>query len=246
MPTLSEPGLIVAIGLALVHAFLSKLNLFKFLSEHRWVSFSSGVSIAYVFVEIFPELSQAQVALEHSQLPFLSYLESHVYLLALMGLLVFYGLDVLALAARQQESTALKPEAASQRVFWIHITSFAIFNVIVGYLMQEMGNHSWWECLLFFIAIWLHFFIIDRHLRHHHKGIYDRVGRWVLTGAILVGAIIGRSLHLEEAASAIIWSFMAGSIILNILGHELPDEHQSCFGSFALGAVIYSALILAA
>ncbi|MEM9772443.1 MAG: hypothetical protein AAF889_12755, partial [Cyanobacteria bacterium P01_D01_bin.73] len=158
---LSEPGLFLAIGLALVHAFLSKLNLFKFLPEHRWVSFSGGVSIGYVFIEVFPELSKAQLELEHSKLPFVAYLESHVYLLALLGLLVFYGLDILALAARRRKLTANQAESPSRAVFWIHITGFAILNLIVGYLMQEMGSHNWWECVLFFVAISLHFFIID-------------------------------------------------------------------------------------
>ncbi|MEM9244803.1 MAG: hypothetical protein AAGA67_03530 [Cyanobacteria bacterium P01_F01_bin.153] len=242
---LSDPGLFLAIGLALVHGFLSKLNLFKFLPEHRWISFAGGVSIGYVFIEVFPELGKAQLELEHSKLPVVAYLESHVYLLALLGLLVFYGLDILALASRRRNRVANSVESPSKAVFWIHIAGFAILNVIVGYLMQEMGSHNWWECVLFFIAISLHFFIIDRHLRHHHQNTYDKVGRWILTGAILAGAIIGRSLHLDEAAIAIIWSFMAGSIILNILGHELPDEHKSCFGSFTVGAAIYSGLILA-
>ena len=243
---LSEPGLFVAIGLALIHAFLSKLNPFKFLPEHRWISFSGGVSIAYVFLEVFPELGKAQLELEHSTLPFIAYLESHVYLIALLGLLVFYGLDVLALATGQSNQAIAPSKGDGNAVFWIHITGFALLNIIFGYLIQDLGNHHWWECLLFFIAVALHFFIIDRHLRHHHKTIYDKIGRWILTASILVGATLGRSLHIEEAAVAIIWSFMAGSIILNILGHELPDEHKSCFGSFVTGIILYSGLILGA
>lgn len=184
---LSEPGLFVAIGLALIHAFLSKLNPFKFLPEHRWISFSGGVSIAYVFLEVFPELGKAQLELEHSTLPFIAYLESHVYLIALLGLLVFYGLDVLALATGQSNRAIAPSKGDGNAVFWIHITGFALLNIIFGYLIQDLGNHHWWECLLFFIAVALHFFIIDRHLRHHHKTIYDKIGRWILTASILVG-----------------------------------------------------------
>ena len=242
---LSDPGIFLAIGLALIHAFLSKWNIFSFIPEHRWLSFSGGVSIGYVFLEVFPELSKAQLELEHSMLPFVAYLESHVYVLALLGLLVFYGLDILALTSRRQRSEEVQVDRPSPTVFWIHIAGFACLNLIFGYLVQDIEGHSWWECLLFFTAVALHFFIIDRHLRHHHKNTYDKIGRWILTAAILIGALIGRSLHLEEAAVAIIWSFLAGSIILNILGHELPDEHKSCFWSFVGGTVLYAGLILA-
>ncbi len=242
---LSNPGLLLAIGLALVHGFLSKFNLFSFLPEHRWTSFSGGVSIGYVFLEIFPELSKAQLELEHSKLPFLGYLESHVYLLALAGLLVFYGLDVLALFSRRQNRETPQPVGKNSTIFWIHIAGFAGLNLVFGYLIQDIEGHSLLECLIFFVAVALHFFVIDRHLRRHQSANYDKAGRWILTAAILVGAGIGQSLNLEEAAIAIVWSFLAGSLILNILGHELPDEHKSCFWSFLTGAILYSGLILA-
>ena len=242
---LSNPGLLLAVGLALVHAFLSKFNLFSFLPEHRWASFSGGVSIGYVFLEVFPELSKAQLELEHSKLPFVAYLESHVYLLALIGLLVFYGLDVLAIFSRRQPRETSQSVGGTPITFWVHIAGFAGLNIIFGYLLQDVSDHSLLECLIFFVAVALHFFIIDRHLRHYQSASYDKVGRWILTAAILVGAGIGQSLHLEESAIAIVWSFLAGSVILNILGHELPDEHKSCFWSFVTGTVLYSGLILA-
>ena len=60
----------------------------------------------------------------------------------------------------------------------------------------------------------------------------------------MVGAIAGQTIELNEAAISLIWSFLAGSIILNILKRELPDEQKSCFGSFVSGAALYTVLIL--
>lgn len=238
------PGLVLAVGLALVHAFVSKLNIFSVIPERRWISFAGGVSIGYVFLEIFPELSHAQEELEHSNIPFVAYLENHVYLLALLGLLAFYGLDILALTSRRLNRSDNGSDRASPAVFWIHITAFAVLNAIFGYLLQDVSEHSLVECALFFTAVALHFFIIDHNLREHHKVNYERVGRWLLTGAIMVGAIAGQATHLNEAAISIVWSFLAGSIILNILKRELPDERKSCFGSFIGGTAIYAALLL--
>ena len=48
-----------------------------------------------MFLEIFPELSHAQEELQHSDILLVQYLENHVYILALIGLLVFYVLNFL-------------------------------------------------------------------------------------------------------------------------------------------------------
>ncbi|MBP0021638.1 MAG: hypothetical protein J7647_29295 [Cyanobacteria bacterium SBLK] len=70
----------------------------------------------------------------------------------------------------------------------------------------------------------------------------DRYGRWLLTGAILVGAIAGQTIRFNALTIALIWSFLAGSIILNVLTRELPGK--SCFLSFLSGMLLYTVLIL--
>ncbi|EKV02796.1 hypothetical protein Lepto7375DRAFT_5058 [Leptolyngbya sp. PCC 7375] len=241
---MTGPGFALAVGLAFIHAFVSKLNIFSFIPEFRWMSFAGGVSIGYVFLEVFPELSHAQETITHSNIPWVAYVENHVYILALLGLLVFYGLDILALKSRQHNKIKNNQDSTHNPVFWIHIAAFAILNMVVGYLLQELANHTLLQCLLFFAAIALHFYIIDHGLREHHQAPYDKYGRWLLTAAIMVGAIAGRSLHLSEAGILAVWSFLAGSIILNILKRELPDEKQSCFFSFATGTALYTTLLL--
>ena len=241
---MSAPGLILAVGLALIHAFVSKLDVAALIPERRWISFAGGVSIGYVFLEIFPELSHAQAELEHSTIPLIAYLENHVYILALLGLLVFYGLDILALTSRRFNRMANNVDSTSLAVFWIHLTAFVALNAIFGYLLQDMIDHSLLRCVLFFVAVALHFFIIDYNLREHHQTPYDQQGRWFLTAAIMAGAIAGQAIHLDEAAISIVWSFLAGSFILNILKRELPDEQKSCFWSFVGGAALYTGLLL--
>jgi hypothetical protein len=41
-------------------------------------------------------------------------------------------------------------------------------------------------------------------------------------------------------------AFVGGSVILNVLKEELPEDRQSRFGAFLVGAAAYSALLLAA
>ena len=238
------PGLILAIALALVHGFATRLPIFSIIPRYRWASFAGGVSLSYVFLEIFPELSHAQEELQHSDILPVQYLENHVYILALIGLLVFYVLNFLTLrnqSLRQSKSEISQGDAS---IFGIHIGAFSLMNVIFGYLLQDLSDHSLVACILFFIAVALHFFIIDDNLREHHKSLYDKFGRWILMGAIVLGAIIGQVTHINEAGLAIIWSFLSGSIILNVLKRELPDERETCIKSFITGTVLFSILVL--
>ncbi|WP_414545247.1 hypothetical protein [Nostoc sp. CCY0012] len=54
-----------------------------------------------MFVHILPELSEAQVTLQSSLNIRLDFLEHYVYLVALLGLAVFYGLERFANKSRQ-------------------------------------------------------------------------------------------------------------------------------------------------
>ncbi len=239
-----SPGLILAIALALVHGFAARLPIFSLIPRFRWTSFAGGVSLGYVFLEIFPELSHSQEELQHSEILMIQYLEKHVYIFALIGLIVFYGLDLLALRAKSLKQSTPEKEHNSSAIFWIHISGFAMLNFIIGYLVQDLSEHSLIACILFFVAVALHFFIMDENLREHQQSLYDKQGRWFLVGAIILGALVGQVAHLNEAAIALVWSFLAGSVILNVLKRELPDEKETCFGSFIGGTVLFSILVL--
>ncbi|MBD2307776.1 hypothetical protein H6G17_20105 [Chroococcidiopsis sp. FACHB-1243] len=73
---------------------------------------------------------------------------------------------------------------------------------------------------------------------------YHRIGRWILAAAVIVGWAIGSGTQIELAI-ALLFAFLAGGVVLNVLKEELPEERQSRFWAFALGASIYSALLVA-
>jgi hypothetical protein len=140
-------GLTVAIALAIVHAFISTFKVDAYIPQYRWLSFAGGVSISYVFLDIFPELSHAQEEIAHASFPLLNYLENHVYLLALLGLTLFYGLDRLALTSRRWKVAKDERDRAGSRVFTIHMAAYALVNAIFGYLLQELSLYSLLICL---------------------------------------------------------------------------------------------------
>jgi hypothetical protein len=237
-------SVVLAVGLALVHLFSGKLRLLEEIPRSRWLSIGSGVSVAYVFVHILPELSTAQETIQGVVGGGLAFLEHHVYLVALIGVAVFYGLERAANLSRERNQKAGRGDVTEAGVFWLHICSFAIYNALIGYLLLHREESGIQNLLFFFFAMALHFVVNDHGLREDHKESYDRIGRWILAAAIIVGWVIGQGTEIHEAAIAVLFAFLAGGVILNVLKEELPDERQSKFWAFALGAAIYAALLV--
>lgn len=97
---------------------------------------------------------------------------------------------------------------------------------------------------LYAIAMGLHFIVNDYGLNQDHQSTYRHSGRWILATAIIIGSIIGWSSHISAALISVLFSFLAGGIILNVLKEELPEERQSNLVTFVLGAFVYSILLL--
>ena len=235
----------LAAALALVHVVAGRLRFLNVMPRSRWLSFASGISVAYVFAHLLPEVAAGQRALAEAGLTRFVVEEGHVWLLALLGLVAFYGLERAAKTSRE-EGDEDHLDRTESGVFWLHMASYGLYNVLIGYLLGSAERDlDALGLVLFGTAMALHFFVNDYGLRSHHKGRYDRVGRWVLAGAVAVGVFVGAVWRLPEAAVAGLVAFLAGGVVLNVLKEELPEERESRFWPFAAGAASYAALLTA-
>lgn len=230
-----------AVALAAVHAVAAVFSAaLAVVPRNRWLSVAGGVSVAYVFVHLLPEIARIQDELGETvgALPFV---ERHAYLLALAGLATFYGLELTARRTEEQSSEASTPDL----VGWTHFATYALYNAIVGYLLIERAEESMSTLVLFAFAMGVHFIVNDQGLREHHGEPYDRAGRWIVAVGVLVGWGVSLVVELEEAALGLPLAFLAGSVILNVLKEELPEERRSHFWAFAAGAIAYTGVLLA-
>ncbi len=244
--TLVFLSLLLTAGLALVHLFSGRMRFPSASPRSRWLSAAGGVSAAYVFVHLLPDLAEEQEALREAVGEGFSFLEYHVYLVALVGLATFYGLERAAKVSRGGRRRRGKGDATGRGVFWLHTGSFALYNALIGYLMLHREEPGFGSLVLFAFAMGVHFVVNDFGLREDHEGAYDRAGRWVLAAAILVGWVVGLLSGISEAALAVLFAFLAGGVIMNVLKEELPEERGSRFWAFALGAAAYAAVLLVA
>lgn len=237
--------LTAALALASVHLGASALRWAPEPPRSLWLSAAGGLSVAYVFVHVLPELHAGQLAVESAFATPGVWIEHHVYLVSLGGLVVFYGLERLARASRAAQRERQDADRTSGAVFWIHIASFSLYNLLIGYLLTHREERTPAPLALFTIAMALHFLVTDHALREHHKDAYLHHGRWIVSASILVGYAAGVATRVSIAAVSTLFAFLAGGVILNVLKEELPEERESRFWAFLAGAAGYAVLLVA-
>ncbi|PRY95389.1 hypothetical protein BCF33_1007 [Hasllibacter halocynthiae] len=234
--------LAAAFAFAAIHVFIGKLRFLDGTPRSRWLSAAGGVAVAYVFVHLLPELAEHSDTLMHlvagggpgGHGPAVG------WAVALAGLAAFYGLErMVRLHGAEDEHGHMPPGA-----FWLHLSSFALYNVLIGYLLLHREEPGWAPLLAYVAAMGVHFVTNDFGLRKDYSHRYDTAGRWVLAGAVLLGWVLGVAVDLPEWGIAVLFAFLGGGVVLNVLKEELPEERKSAFGPFLLGAALYGAAML--
>ncbi|WP_027801482.1 hypothetical protein [Paraburkholderia dilworthii] len=202
-------------------------------------SFSAGMSVAYVFVHLMPELHGARTSFASSASAALRYEGMAVYLMALVGFLVSYGF--LHLPARLGTSTATGYE---RLVFRLHLGGFAVYAWLVAYLLVRNLEETEVSTALYAIAMACHFLAVSDGLRREHGPAYERVGRFVLAGMSIAGWSAGIAFPLPVPMLAMLIALVSGAVIMTSTIMELPSGKDGRFLPFVSGGLTYGLILL--
>ena len=233
--------LAAALLLSLVHLSAGLPDAIHRLPRVRLLSFASGTVIGFVFLDLVPELAASHQLARSAAEGTHSVLERNVFFVALMGVTFFYGLERLALGARRP-ARAHADGTAGGALYWIHIAAFALHDALVGYLLVHRIGAGRRHSFLIALALAFYFLVNDVGLRAHHKRHYAGVGRWILVAAPLLGLAAGHGATPTPMAVAVLFAFVAGGILVNVLKEELPQERQARFWPFLVGVLVYALL----
>ena len=218
-----------------VHPFRSLIR-----DRRSILSFGAGMSAAYVFVHVMPELHGARRAFVESVSMTLRYEGMAIYFVALLGFLLFYGLEHQRdrLRGSGADGTALGP------AFKLDISGFSAYVWLMAYLLVNHFGSSLVSIQLYAIALAFHFLSLDHSLRHEHGDTYERIGRYVLAGMALLGWGMGLLFALPGHILALLVAFISGAIIMNSLIMELPSGKDGRFLPFIAGGLVYGLILL--
>lgn len=212
----------------------------------RFHSAAAGIAVSYVFVYILPELHEIREAHLQSQNDYIQRIfpEYSVYLAALIGFLVFYGLE--SMVARPRQVAGNVPDHHSRGAAWkpwLHIGGFAFYTWLITFQIGQERKGLIALCV-FAVAMGLHLAPITNRLRSEHRAAYEPRGALVLALASLAGWACGVTLNLPAPLVLDMAAIVAGGVIVNAAIAELPKEREASFWSFFVGAAAYTALLL--
>lgn len=240
--------LVVTLLFCLVFLRGRNLTVFRRLGHRTVVSVAGGAAMAYVFMDLAPELQEATRGFREAGAHLgPRILEYCIHAATLAGFLFFYGLEEFVIRSRDEEERRRRREArGAHPLFRIHMIAFAAYAWIVSYLMVRSAEQTAGGLAFYAVGMALHFLSVAHALREEHGALYDRIGAPLLAAFSAAGWAIGLAAELPKGASAVLLGLVAGGVIANTLISELPREKEGRFIPFLVGATVYTGLLFLA
>lgn len=244
-------GLAVAVVLAGLHLLAPRVHTLPGVPQRAIGSFAGGLAVAYVFLHLLPELAEGSAAVGEvlgDGVEATPLLDLGIFLVALVGFTVLYGLERLAVRSGSPRAEAVPDdEDPPAGVYWLHVSTFAVYNGLITYTMPLRFRTGVTFALLFAVAMGLHFVLTDRALSEHYRRRFRRHGRYLLSGALLVGWLAAALLApTSSLVVVLLTALLGGGILLNVFKEELPNVgRRSSFPWFVAGLVLYASLLTA-
>lgn len=233
----------LTVFLALTHVFAPSILDSRLLNktplrQDAVASFAGGVAVAYVFVHMLPELADGELAFANITIPDAIpdlFVQSALFLVALVGLVIFYAFD----------AKAAESKDGSKALYRANLIMIGVLSLIFSYTNPDRIELGADFAILFAIVMALHFVLSDRGLARAHPRHFRRKDRWVLTAFLFGGLALSYFLPPpNELFVAIPTAFLGGAVLMAVFREELPSVSVARLGWFTFGVGLFSALLL--
>jgi hypothetical protein len=244
-------SLVGAVVFAAINLYSYKLSRYVGSHKGKLLSLFGGVTATYVFLDLLPSLERSSLFLKQLgyNIPFITLYEDAIFLVVLIGFLVFFVLEHIAIRSRRTKQRTsgieLGQTQASKQIFLIHLSTaaFPAFVFSLVFIFQfDLGPVV---ALLYAVAVSMHLFISSEIMLEHYKTLQVRFGRFVMAAAPLLGWVTSMLFPERIAEAYVLLAFISGVILYHSLRGELPTTFKrSSLAFFLLGAVVYAALLI--
>lgn len=214
----------------------------------RFLSFAGGISVAYIFAELLPELEHARkLFLQSSEGLGYPFGEHRIYLATLAGFIISYGLYHWATSSRLSGSNPSfddKKQGGVRKGLYIAVSEFFLYSWLITYLLGFQLREGAVPLVLYIIAMGSHFILVDFYLLMDYGNSYMSRGKNLLALAPVGGWGCYKLVVLPLPFLVTLGAFIAGAVIMNTMIIELPKREESKFWAFLSGAVLYTAILL--
>ena len=217
---------VVLLTFCVIHLWSHKFHPFIYKSELIATSFSGGMAIASVFLQLLPELEKSHQLLGVS-----------VHFICLLGFLLFYGMQRLVFKTKDANFH-------HDYIFYIEIAFYCLYNFLLIYAIPESLEQDFSFVFLYLIAMCFHLLHSNYTFLKKYPQKFKSLGRYLVVASVVAGFTIDL---LAESTNEFIADFLiaalSGSIMFNVFDEELPSPKNSSLRWFIAGIISYLFLL---
>ncbi len=216
-------GYILALILSAVDFFTEGLFSKASPSKMKFISFSAGVSISYIFLVLLPEIYSGAIAI--NRLLFFS---------------VLFGFGLFHIIEKYIRQNFTGPALRKEHRLVHSSTSFVYFFAVGFLLVKLAGSNGNLASILLFTPIMLHI-IIDSLPRRHTKNHYLRA---LSASSPFLGAILASFVDIGQTGNITLLGIVGGALLYTVVRESLPREREGRPLYFIIGLLFFTVLIL--
>jgi hypothetical protein len=219
-------AVILGLVLAVVHYFSERIEPRDPVKRHKLVSFVAGISITYIFLQLFPKV---YIGIES--------LHEFLFLFILAGFACFHLIEK---HIYQHESKEILHE--DLRI--THSAMFFFYHLVIGILLVELVSINLVGGILFFIPILFHTAVSSASLKGIHVSIRESILlKILLSFSTLFGVIIAYFISVPPHVLYSFLGFVLGSLLYVVIRDSIPKETEGKAIYFVLGIIAYAFII---
>lgn len=219
-------GYILALLLSIVDFFTEGLFSKASPNKMRFISFSAGISIAYIFLVLLPEIYSDAVLINK-----------------LLFLAVLFGFGAFHIIEKYIRQNFTGPALRKEHRL-IHSTTSFIYFFVVGFILVKLTESNLVSDLvsgvLLFIPITLHI-VIDSLPRRDTK---KHAIRALSASSPFLGAITATFVNIGKTGNVALLGIVGGSLLYTVIRESLPREMKGKPMYFITGLLLFTVLIM--
>lgn len=213
--------------LAFIHHFGEHLSDTSFAHQDKIASFSAGVTITYVFLQLLPEFHKGI---------------EHIGSMGAFSLLIgFSAIHLTEKWVYQHEKTSAEIRHDFKE---IHSVFLFVYYAAIGFLLHELIAVSVVNGTLFFIPILFHTTISSFSLIELDDEILNNsIVRGLITLAVFLGTGTAALLPTAPSLFYLVLGGVTGMFLYVVIHDSMPTEDSGKPSYFLLGLAFYSAVM---
>ncbi len=217
--------IILAVIVGIVEYFSKRLNISRKKHGAKILSFSAGVSITYLLLELLPEFTEAAFSIN-----------KYLFVALPLGFISHHLIEK-EIYKHNYRHDLVKMLTLEEHLFYF------FYHIILGTVIVTFSLESTTKALLLFFTI-LSFTAVSNLPSLKHRSVQRAI---FLSTSTLIGVLLAIFLwkFIPAWVHFSLVGFAAGVLLFTVTRHHIPFGRKGRIGYFSVGFIMYSIIILA-